>query len=72
MTTPFRLNETERRSPVWQRLSAHLSERLTVKRRSNDLPQPNEDTALLRGRIAELKYLTEEIVRPPATPADGE
>lgn len=70
--TPFRLSEVERNSPLWRRLSEHMKERVAAKRRANDAPQSNEDTALLRGRIAELKYLTEEIVRPPTQQGDGE
>lgn len=72
MSTPFRLTDIERRSALWQRLNTHLLERLTAKRRANDQPQPHEETAALRGRIAELKYLTEEIVRPPTQSGDGE
>ncbi len=72
MTAPFRLNEIEQGSPLWRRLKAHMEERLTAKRRANDMPQSRKDTAMLRGRIAELKYLTEEIVRPPIQQDDGD
>lgn len=75
MTTPapFRLNDVEKMSPLWQRLHAHLVTRLADKRRANDGPHLDSvATAHLRGEIKALKYLTDEIVRSPTEFAAGE
>lgn len=62
----FRLTDIEKGSLLWRRLNAHLLERLAERRRQNDGPQHGvERTAFLRGEIATLKYLTEDILRAP-------
>jgi hypothetical protein len=45
------------RSPAWERLTRYLERRLADARERNDQPQSSEDTAALRGRIAELRFL---------------
>lgn len=54
---PFKLATHERASEVWIRLEKHLTERLEALRLQNDADQPEEATAKLRGRIAEIKAL---------------
>lgn len=53
----FRLRPLERDSDVWKRIREHLESRLEAQRRKNDGDLGLEDTAKVRGRIAELKYL---------------
>lgn len=53
----FALTDTERNSALWLRLSEHLRDRLAQHRARNDNAQPLEDTAALRGRIAEVKAI---------------
>lgn len=59
MSERFRLTEQEKASPLWQRLKAHLVELLEDKRRANDRMRPIEETAKLRGEIAQIRYLIE-------------
>lgn len=55
---PFELNDEERRSLLWLRLSKHLEAELTAARIQNDAPGKGpEDTQFLRGRISQLKGL---------------
>lgn len=51
------LEPHETRSALWQRLHAHLTERLDALRRSNDGDMSMEETQRLRGRIAQLKEI---------------
>lgn len=51
------LDAADRQSAAWLRLRAHLEKRLDGLRRENDRAQPAEDTAELRGRIAECKRM---------------
>lgn len=44
------------RSDEWGLMKAHIEERLAWLRAQNDAPSSPELTALLRGRIAELKH----------------
>ena len=73
MIEQFRLSESDRQTPVFRKLHAHLVQRLADKRRANDTPLDAERTALLRGEIKTLKYVTEEILKPiaPHAPASG-
>lgn len=52
-----RLDYAEKHSPVWAELKKHLVERLAELRASNDEDRPADQTARLRGRIAEIKYI---------------
>lgn len=55
---PFELNDDERRSLLWLRLSKHLEAELTAARIQNDAAEADErKTAFTRGRIAQLKAL---------------
>ena len=55
---PFELNDEERRSLLWLRLSKHLEEELSIARIQNDAPgKGKRETAHLRGRIDQLKML---------------
>ena len=50
------LTETERLSPLWQKIEAHYLERLKTLRKRNDSPKLDQhDTTVLRGRIKEIK-----------------
>lgn len=51
------LTESERMSALWQKLAQHYGERLSALRAKNDKPGNPDDTARLRGRIAEVKAL---------------
>jgi len=47
----------ERQSAVWQKLKPYLDTRLETLRRQNDGQLTPEQTAKLRGRIAEVKAI---------------
>lgn len=51
------LTSSDANSATWERIKKHLEERIERHRRENDKGLSMEDTAKLRGRIAELKYL---------------
>lgn len=53
----MKLEPHEMQSALWQRLHAHMTERLDGLRRSNDGDLPMEETQRLRGRIAQLKEI---------------
>jgi hypothetical protein len=57
MTEEFRLTPIEVASALWTRLSAHLNERLQVLREKNDNTLDEQQTARIRGEIAEIKRL---------------
>lgn len=52
----FDLTREERESPLWLKIKAGLEARLEMHRKKNDNPQGVEETADLRGRIAEAKF----------------
>lgn len=51
------LTRADFHSETWKKLEKILSHRLSEARALNDHPQPQEETAHLRGRIAELRFL---------------
>lgn len=62
------LNDTDLQSPTWSKLRKHFDERLADHRASNDRKQGEEDTAFLRGRIAEAKYFLSLVERDTLKP----
>ena len=58
------LDAVDRQKAVWLKLRAHLVDRLTTLRASNDGDKSPIETAKLRGRIAELKLLLSEDDEP--------
>ena len=53
----FQLTPAEISSPLWMKLKAHIEARVAGHRRTNDSNLNTEDTAKVRGRIAEGKYI---------------
>jgi len=53
------LDKRDLLSPTWVKLKEHFAARLTDLRGANDRSLQMEDTARLRGRIAEAKYFLE-------------
>ena len=53
----FELGAGERRSPTWIALEEHYTKRLADLRAQNDTPKDELATAMLRGKIAEVKEL---------------
>lgn len=51
------LDTNELRTPAVDKLARYTAERLAELREENDQPQTPDATAMLRGRIAELKRL---------------
>ena len=49
------LNAADTGSPLWRSLSEHMQARLATLREKNDAPKTGDDTAFLRGQIAEIK-----------------
>ena len=59
------LTNEDRASATWARLRKHLNDRRDALRTKNDQPMSEAETAVLRGRIAEIKALLDlETVRP--------
>lgn len=50
------LNESDLQSPTWGKLRKYFEMRLDELRVKNDCRMGEEDTAYLRGRIAEARY----------------
>lgn len=57
MNESFRLNPSDKASPLWRALAGYYTDRLAMLRAQNDAPKSAEDTASLRGRIIEVKAL---------------
>lgn len=53
----FEIPQAFHNSPLWIALKDHLTERLALLRGKNDAPLSVEETARLRGQIAEIKYI---------------
>lgn len=54
----MRLTEEERQTPLWRKLSEGFAQRIEELRRQNDNESLTErETAALRARITELRYL---------------
>jgi hypothetical protein len=53
----LKLTQVDRASPTWRSLSEYLNDRLSALRLQNDMPRMHEETAFLRGQIAEIKVL---------------
>lgn len=52
------ITEADRRSPVWRKIEKHIEARMTELRGNNDaISLAERDTAVIRGRLAELKNL---------------
>jgi hypothetical protein len=69
--TDFRLTDNDKSTPLWLRLKAHLEERLAAARVRNDMPLPENDTAMLRGEIKALKrFIALGDARPVMTGED--
>lgn len=51
----FELTPGEQSSALWLKLKSHLEKRLSDARCRNDFAMTSEQTAALRGQIAELK-----------------
>jgi len=62
---PFMLSESDKRNPLWLRLSDHLRKRLADLRGRNDGPLDEMQTAALRGQIQSLKGLLALAEMPP-------
>jgi len=66
MSEQFKLLPEDIHTPLWRRLSAHLEERIAFHRKRNDGGLSEVETAKLRGRIAEAKYILEDLGPKPA------
>lgn len=53
----MKLTEAEKQSALWSKLKKHFEERLQSSRLKNDQDLSDKETAELRGRIKELKYV---------------
>ena len=51
----MKLSEGERMSALWRKLEQHLTDRLATLRARNDGNLPPDETAKVRGQIAEVK-----------------
>lgn len=56
----MRLERHERDSSTWQKVEAYINERLDALRTNNDADLDPIQTALVRGRIRELKALVDQ------------
>lgn len=65
----FVLPSDERHSALWKRLEQFTDERLNVLRRRNDGELTPDQTAHLRGRIAEIKHIRDLLAMENPSPA---
>lgn len=65
------LTNADVHTAIWKRLEAHLTERLASLRTRNDGNLTQEETAKLRGRIAEIKAFL-DLAASPVQPVDAE
>lgn len=65
------LKQGDEHSEVWRRLKAHIVERLEMLRLKNDGALNPEETARIRGQIAELKYIADLDKPDPQIEADA-
>lgn len=66
MSEDFRLDKNERDSALWQKIEGELERRLAMHREDNDSPRNDDtETAVIRGRIQELKALRAWVEDPP-------
>ena len=49
--------ESEKQMPIFKKLIDYWNERLNTLRQENDKPKSDTDTAMIRGRIDEIKML---------------
>lgn len=66
----FRLTDSDKATPLWIALRAHLEQRLEQHRSRNDTDLNPEQTAKLRGQIMELRALLALESPRPRVPAD--
>ena len=64
-TEKLTLNIAEVECALWKKLEAHMNSRLASHRVRNDNRASAEDTAKLRGRIAEVKEFLKLAERQP-------
>lgn len=64
------LSDLEKQSAAWTKVKRHIEQRIEDLRRKNDGDLDPDDTARLRGRIAELKNLLAAVEPPPALASD--
>ena len=67
MTPPerFALSEADKVSPTWLRIKKHLQARVEALRNELEQDLPEERTAKVRGRLAEVKSLLSLDKYPP-------
>lgn len=66
----FRLTDADKNTPLWLALRAHLERRRDSLRAKNDTNLSPEETAKVRGQIAEIKALLALENPRPEIPAD--
>ncbi len=66
----MKLNDAERQSAVWTKISEELTARLESLRTQNDTHKTAEETASLRGRIAEVKSMLNWAIPDPIISGD--
>ena len=59
MIEKIEINEVDKLTSLWQKLNTHFDQRLATLRLQNDKPQSEDQTAAIRGRIAEIKSFYE-------------
>ena len=66
------LTPSDIHSALWRKLEEHLNARLLILRARNDGNLSADETAKLRGRIAEIKNMIELGNLAPSQPVDAE
>jgi hypothetical protein len=57
MEDALKLDEIEKTSSLWKKIEGELTARLAALREQNDSDRQHDDTAKIRGRIAEVKAI---------------
>lgn len=64
MIEELEIYESDKQTSIWIKLNKHYQSKLDMLRRKNDQPQSEIETAMLRGKISEIKAfldLTKEL-----------
>ncbi|MEK9796293.1 MAG: hypothetical protein VW713_06045 [Alphaproteobacteria bacterium] len=69
MTPPerFALSDSDKTSPTWLRIKKHLQARVEALRNELEQDLPEDRTAKVRGRLAEVRALLSVEKDPPPT-----
>lgn len=57
MESAMTLTKEELEHPIWKMLESHIQEKVTICRKVNDRPMPENETCMVRGEIKAFKSI---------------